>query len=491
MVNRRNLLTRALLGIGATPLILNSHAARGALLPQPTLDGTTGLPLIKLPPGFTYRSMSWTGDPMRVGGGVPDRHDGMAVVAGENPGESVLLRNHERSWATTIAGDGVPVYDTFQLPPEIAERTDVSVGIGGGVTGVLLKNTEFSETVPLLGGTMINCAGGSSLWGTWLTCEETIFRGSNINLPDGSSAKDHGYVFEVPPPHLGKASAVPIKDMGFFRHEAVALDPNSGYAYLTEDNGPNSGFFRFVPNNLERRVGALEEGGSLSMLKVKDQANADLIKTAEGTTFEVEWVPIENPDADPEMLNSYGNGLENIMGGGRSGPYLQGEAQGGAKFSRGEGIWEYDGRLYWIDTAGGPAGTGSVWLYDPNVERLSCIFASGSEEEADAIDNICLNPRNGMIALCEDGGGVNNADESLKFGCRLLISKQPGHEVTPFAENTCDLSDGVPDGLNIEAEDYRRSEWAGATFSADGQTLYANLQSPGVTFAIKGPWLSI
>jgi secreted PhoX family phosphatase len=31
-------------------------------------------------------------------------------------------------------------------------------------------------------------------------------------------------------------------------------------------------------------------------------------------------------------------------------------------------------------------------------------------------------------------------------------------------------------------------EFAGATFSPDGATLFVNIQVPGTTFAIWGPW---
>ena len=491
MLNRRDLLRNSMVAASASTLAFGAKIAHGATTLHPTVDTETGLPLLRLPAGFSYRSMSWTGDPMLTGGTVPDRHDGMAIVGGSNDSEQVLLRNHERYYGKAIQAEGLPVYDSFQVPIQVVRRIGFPLGIAGGVTGVMLQDGQYRETVPLLGGTMINCAGGETPWGTWLTCEEIVFRGSNIKLPDGTSAKDHGYVFEVPPPHLGKASAVPIKDMGFFRHEAVAFDPKTGYAYLTEDNGPHSGFFRFIPNSLVGTVGSLEDGGKLAMLMVKGQPDSNLTATPEREAFEVDWVPIDNPDADPESLDSYGDGFENLVGKGRSGPFLQGAAQGGATFSRGEGIWSYDGRIYWVDTAGGPAGTGSVWLYDPSTERLVCVFASGTEAEADAIDNIALSPTTGMIVLCEDGGGVSNPDQSLKFGSRLLIGKQPGHEVIPFAENNINLANGVPNKPQIASDDYRRNEWAGAVFSPDGQTLYANLQTPGVTFAITGPWANL
>ena len=42
------------------------------------------------------------------------------------------------------------------------------------------------------------------------------------------------------------------------------------------------------------------------------------------------------------------------------------------------------------------------------------------------------------------------------------------------------------EGFELAANGY--SEFAGATFSLDGSTLFVNAQSPGITFAITGPW---
>lgn len=33
-----------------------------------------------------------------------------------------------------------------------------------------------------------------------------------------------------------------------------------------------------------------------------------------------------------------------------------------------------------------------------------------------------------------------------------------------------------------------QAEFTGACFSPDGETLFANIQDPGITFAITGPW---
>jgi uncharacterized protein len=59
-------------------------------------------------------------------------------------------------------------------------------------------------------------------------------------------------------------------------------------------------------------------------------------------------------------------------------------------------------------------------------------------------------------------------------------------EIFPFAKNTAVLN-GERNGI---VGDFSGSEWAGACYSPDGKWLFANLQSPGITFAITGPWAS-
>ena len=479
---------RMLLQFGASfPFVLpllGLKATEAAPLLKPMNDPSTGLNLLKLAPGFKYESFGWTGDKMSTGTPTPDRHDGMAVVPGKQSEEIVLLRNHERSVGTSFTNWAGDAYDQATVD----YGTTSSQAPGGGVTAVSLRKGRYAETTPILAGTMVNCAGGPTPWGTWLSCEEIVYRRSLEESSNDHEPKDHGYVFEAIPQHLGKSTHKPIKDMGFMRHEATAIDPDTGYVYLTEDNNDLSGFYRFIPNDDSQKIGSLDRGGRLDMLKVDDGKLTNLIKAPFKSEYDVSWVEIDDPDADPQTFTPAYDGGPKAVGGGMSGPFLQGVAQQAARFCRGEGCWYHGGLIYFIDTAGGPTGNGSVWAYDPKNEKLTNCFASSSELMADAIDNITVNPINGMIVLCEDGGGISNAESELVTGARLLVL---GNDNTAriIAENNVRIDKTLPDKNTIQVSNYRSSEWAGATFSPDGKTLYVNIQSPGITFAIEGPWL--
>ena len=111
-------------------------------------------------------------------------------------------------------------------------------------------------------------------------------------MPSGWLAQ-HGYCFEVPAAADGSVRATPIPDMGRFSHEAVAVDPVTGDIYETEDNGGNSGFYRFIANT----PGVLVNGGILQMLAVVGQPNYNTqINQTVGTPLTVNWVDIPNPN---------------------------------------------------------------------------------------------------------------------------------------------------------------------------------------------------
>ena len=391
-----------------------------------TTDQTTGLPLLALPEGFRYLSFGWRGDPLDNGDPTPAAHDGMAAFAAGR-GRVRLVRNHE-------VGPGTP-FSTAAYNP----------AAGGGTT-TLEFDTHTGEVVSMrdsISGTIRNCAGGLTPWGTWLTCEETTL--FHAGLP-------HGYVFEVPAEGYG--DPVPLKDMGRFSHEAVAVDPATGYVYETEDSG-DCGFYRFVPGT----PGRLSDGGELFAMKVKNVNVANLGgNLANGAMFDVEWVPVNTPDAPGPIPGNF--------------VWLQARANGAARFARLEGAWYgNDARIYIVSTNGG-IGQGQIFDYDPGAETIRLVFQSPGASVLNAPDNICVSPRGGLV-LCEDGSG-----EEFLHGLTV------DGEIFPFARNTVVLN-GERNGI---VGDFRGSEWAGACYSPDGKWLFASLQSVGITFAITGPW---
>jgi secreted PhoX family phosphatase len=463
--SRRQFLTVGLLGAGAASLGLLAYARRHGgrfrePIPEsmgrlsPVEDEVSGLPILCLPEGFRYRSMGWAGSEMHDGHVAPGSADGMGVVRDEG-GRVTLVRNHELQGSAGAFG-----------PPESAY--DVT---GGGTTTLVFDtNTEsLVDSRASLSGTLYNCAGGVTPWGSWLSCEESVFepelatmapprRQSFWNL--GAARRSHGWVFEVPAD--GHARPEPIRAMGQFLHEAVAFDPVTGIAYMTEDTGPDAGFYRFLPNE----PGRLQAGGRLQMMQVDrrpDMTNYLIL----GDEMDVGWVDIPDPTAGLTRESPQGNGV-----------VQQGLAGGGSKFVALEGCAFADGHVYFTSKLGGRSMAGYVLEYDPVREKIWMIYESPGHLHFSGPDNIVMSPR-GSLVICEDRlskdkhaqtlAGLTQAGELFRF-CQVnphLRGNYGGHDL---------------------AETALVSEWAGACFSNDGTWLFANVYSPGITVAITGPW---
>lgn len=451
VINRRDFVKGGAAVAASTALAALSNRAGAAALPfsddygplQLTNCKVTGLPLLALPEGFEYISYGWNGQPQSDGTLTNSAHDGMAVVAAR--GNTIaLVRNHERSGATGRGTDpvgGRGVYDP-------SSRGGTSTLIFDVVKG------QFVSSYNSLGGTIRNCAGGATPWGTWLSCEETIPAWTNSGI-------NHGYVFEVP--GFGISDGKPIRAMGRFNHEAAAVDPATGFVYETEDTS-ESAFYKFEPAGA---WGDLKAGGKLYAMVLNDTTRLNTRNADEGTVWGVTWQEIADPDAMAQSCFA--------------------QASDAAIIRRGEGCWYDQGKIYFAATSGAPSGAGQIFVYDPRTETCKLMFNSPNTATVNAPDNIAVSPR-GSILMCEDGSSNPK---------RLVALTQSGETFT-FAENQVAFQAGWIDAIDAaypgtkagftanQLGNFRGAEWAGATFY--GRWLFANVYSPGVTFAITGPW---
>lgn len=477
-VDRRTFLERVAIATGGAALwpfadiVGNAEASRGFAL-GPVADLRDGKVRLHLPEGFEYRSFHDTDGPavfLHDGTRLPGRHDGMAAFPGPE-GKVWLVRNHEVNGPAPAFGPGAP-YDS---------------GTAGGTTTSLVDGRgNVYDSFTSLNGTQMNCMGGKMPWGSWVTCEETV-NGPDVGAdftgaPNTSLQKPHGYIFEVPAG--GQSDRRPIRSAGRFAHEAVAFDPAGGILYMTEDNfGFPSGFYRYIPPENPMESGALADGGRLEMLAVVGMPNANLAAAQrQRATYDVTWVEIEQPDVvfpytPGQPAPTSNNDAITFVGN-------QGREQGAAWFSRIEGCVYDRGTVYFCCTqGGGPAeagfgpiadgfgnGSGQIWAYRIAEQTLQLVYESPGAGSLDLPDNVEVRGGRGTLVLCEDGTGDN-----------FLRGLTRGGQIFDIALNRLTR--------NVGGAPRFGEEFAGATFSPDGDTLFVNIQSSqGISFAIWGPW---
>jgi len=473
-VSRRTVLGGTAVGVGVAlsgsleafarpqPGVRPRDSGYGPLIPDPAS-------VIALPEGFTYKVLARSGQPIQ-GRPHPSDPDGMGVFA-RPTGGSILVSNHEygASEAYRVVAAPELTYDTGSF----GGTSTIEVDAGGEPVSVYTS----------LAGTENNCAGGITPWGTWLTCEETERR---KGTPVGTGTmrrvllKDHGYVFEVHPTNLdSNRNPVPLKFLGRYSHEAVAVDPRTHDIYLTEDAvNPNGLYYRWQPpRGFNGRVGALREladspGGdtagrlqAMSCYRGRRQI-VDLSEATEvGTRYKVRWVdvpdrlaisPTDPPTRSQDYVDDDGNSI----------PVTRSRKL--------EGAWWGNGGAYFVASFARPlevgdgslnAHDGQVWFYDPSQRTvtLKTLFGPNKQPDSegtfDGPDNITVSPHGGLI-VAEDGQGIQH----------LIGVTSHGH---PYAFARNQTGDG---------------EFCGPSFSTDGKTLFVNIQAPGLTLAITGPW---
>ncbi len=406
--------------------------------------------ILNLPKEFSYKIIAHRGQPMSDGLVHPDKPDGMATFEGKD-GRVILIRNHELMPTN---------FSAFGKDYELLDKTDKekmydmrngNLPCSGGTTTLIVNedSLEVEKSWMSLGGTLRNCAGGPTPWGSWISCEEIVVPATN------SYEYGHGYNFEVPATEeMTMAAPLPLKEMGQFNHEAVCVDPKTGIVYQTEDRDDGL-IYRYIPNV----PGKLIEGGKLQALAIKRKRtrSARNWKTDKRTLpvnkpFDVEWIDLENVYdlADDDLRR-------------------RGYMKGATLFARGEGMWFGEKELYFACTSGSVTKTGQIFRYTPspnegtpaekdNPGKLELFLEPNNTDLLRHCDNLTVSPW-GDVVFCEDN------ERPRAIG----ITKE-GH-FYKIAENI-----------------RYKSEFAGGVFSPSGKTYFLNIQHAGLTVAIQGPW---
>ena len=438
LLNRRNFIGAT--GAAFSGLLLNGCTGRSAPLasaPSSFADYGPLVPdpagMLDLPRGFSYRLLSSLGNAMTDGCTVPDKADGMGCFSLGND-EIVLIRNHEL----------VPADDAGGVLAKGFGTRDGAI-VPGGTTSIVLDATtlEVKREFRSLAGTIRNCSGGITPWGSWLTCEEAP-TGPGQRFGEGL-AENHGWVFEVPANATGLIDAVPLKAMGRFNHEAACIDPRTGIVYLSEDRD-DSVLYRFVPTT----PGRLGDGGLLQAMVVEglsDTRNWTSADMAVGSRHTVRWIDCDDVESPNDDLRS------------------RAAAKGAAVVARGEGIHTGTDEIFVCSTNGGQRKLGQILRLVPGTggepDQIELFFESQSKDQFNYGDNLTVGP-NGHLIVCED-------------------------QYTEVVDNH--LRGITPDGRAYTLGRLRmQTELAGGCFSPDGKWFFVNAYSPTRTLAITGPW---
>ncbi len=297
------------------------------------------------------------------------------------------------------APDGGAVFTTGDGGWIYVSNSETLPQVGGGCSAIrFAANGDIVDAYRILSDTLLNCAGGPTPWGSWLSCEEN----------------PAGQVWECDP--LGERDGVARPAMGVFEHEAAAVDEVNRHVYLTEDL-EDGRFYRFVyeaPEDLS--TGALQVAQVLG----------------DGPEGMVEWHTVPDPSA-ASMATRF-------------------QVPESTSFTGGEGIWNHEGVIYFTTK-----GDDRIWTYDTATSMLGILYdaATSSTPILRGVDNVTVSPA-GDVVVGEDGDDMQvvavAADESVVPLAQ--VTGQDGSEITgpafgPSLQRLYFSSQRGEDGLDL------------------------------------------
>jgi hypothetical protein len=190
-----------------------------------------------------------------------------------------------------------------------------------------------------------------------------------------------------------------------------------------------------------------------------------------GEPWRVSWVDVEDPQQGITLETGEGDAVVKRSCAAGASPFISLEGCIAQHTDRGTSI-------IFTAKAGGRVDSGSIFAYSPATETIQLVLDSPGHDTISGPDNITISPR-GSLVICEDRTISQTAAQSLLgltsqgqlFRFCQVNPRLEGHHVGFRLSSTALLS-----------------EWAGASFSLDGEWLFCNLYRPGLTIAITGPW---